>query len=67
MIHTTSKIVRQIVNAALCCMALSALPLFAAEQPWTEGVLTVAQGNVVNLTQDYAPNYTATASGTEAS
>jgi len=64
MIHTTSKIVRQIVNAALCCMALSALPLFAAEQPWTEGVLTVAQGNVVNLTQDYATNYTATASGT---
>ena len=64
MIHTTSKTVRQIAHATLCCMVLSALPLFAAEQAWNEGVLTVAQGNIVNLTQDYATNYNATASGT---
>jgi len=45
------------------CTALlvSSFTAVAAEQPWNEGALTVAQGNVVNLSQDYATNYAAKA------
>lgn len=49
---------------ALACTVAAPFVMPAAEQPWNEGVLDVAQGNVVNLTKDYATNYIATASGT---
>lgn len=52
------NIMKLILSAVL---AASSSTLLAAEQPWQPGVLTVAQGNVVNLTQDYATNYNATA------
>ena len=48
-------------GALVAASVAMATTLRAAEQEWAEGPLTVAQGNVVNLTQDYATNYCATA------
>ncbi|MBR4652500.1 MAG: hypothetical protein IKO72_04000 [Kiritimatiellae bacterium] len=45
----------------LLASAAAAFAARAAEQPWHAGVLTVNQGDVVNLSQDYATNYVATA------